>query len=151
MNLVKCNPHRRVSNQVRGHRVFDDIFDDFFAPFALSSRPANPGEGLILKVDIYEKDDTVVIDAELPGVDKEDISVDVKGKLITLGGERKTDEEVKHENYYRKERRYGKFERTFSLPFEVSGDKVKANFNNGILRLEISKPEEQVAKKITIN
>ena len=152
MNLVRYNPHNRLSSRTNmGSRVFDDLFSDFFNPLVMTGKPAGLQESLNLKVDIYEKDNTIVIDAELPGVAKEDISVDIKGKVVTLGGERKSDEEINEENCYRRERRYGKFERSFNLPFEVSGESVKATYNSGILKLEIPKPEEQVAKKITIN
>ena len=152
MNLVRYNPNNRLrSGNNMGARIFDDFFSDFFSPLAMTAKPASMQDNLALKVDIYEKDNTIVINAELPGVAKEDISVDIKGKLVTLGGERKSDEEINEENCYRRERRYGKFERTFNLPFEVNGDSIKATYDNGILKLEIAKPEAQVAKKITIN
>lgn len=152
MNLVRYNPQYRLSSRTnRGPRFFNELFDDFLTPFAVADKPASMSESLSLKVDIYEKNDIIVIAAELPGVEKEDISIDVKGKRVTLGGERKSDTEIKEENRYRSERRYGKFERTFSLPFEVNGDAVTATFDQGILKLEIPKPEEQVTKKISIN
>jgi HSP20 family protein len=131
--------------------MFDDLFNDFFSPLVMNVKSAGLQESPNLQVDIYEKDNMIIINAELPGINKEDISVDIKGKLLTLTGERKSDEEIKEENCYRRERRYGKFERSFNLPFEMSEEMVKATYNNGILRLEIPKPEEQVAKKITIN
>jgi len=152
MNLVRHNPNyslRRRSDRNLG--IFNDFFDDFLHPFVPQGNHANASERLGLKVDIYHKDDAVFIDAELPGVEKDDIHVDVKGKYVTLGGERKSDTEVKEENCYRRERRYGKFERTFSMPFEVDSDNVTATFKNGVLKLEISKPEDQVVKKIAIN
>ena len=152
MNLVRYNPNNRLrSTGNMGPRIFDDFFSDFFSPLAISGKHAGLPANLELKVDIYEKDNTIVINAELPGVAKEDISVDIKGKLVTLGGERKSDEEIKDDTCYRRERRYGKFERTFNLPFEVNSDSVKATYNNGVLRLDIPKPEEQVATKITVN
>lgn len=152
MNLVRYNPHSRLQSRSNmGTRLFDDLFSDFFSPMVMTGPRANLQESLNLKVDIYEKDDAIFINAELPGIAKEDISVDVKGKLVTLGGERKKDVEINEENFYRRERRYGKFERTFNLPFEVSSDSVKATFDKGILKLEIPKPEEQAVKKITIN
>lgn len=152
MNLVRYSPHSRLQTRSNmGTRVFDDLFSDFFSPTVMTGPQASLQESLNLKVDIYEKDDAIFINAELPGIAKEDISVDVKGKLVTLGGERKKDEEINEENFYRRERKYGKFERTFNLPFEVSSDSVKATFDKGILKLEIPKPEEQVVKKITIN
>jgi HSP20 family protein len=131
--------------------MFDDLFNDFFSPLVMNVKSAGLQESPNLQVDIYEKDNMIIINAELPGINKEDISVDIKGKLLTLTGERKSDEEIREENCYRRERRYGKFERSFNLPFEMSEEMVKATYNNGILRLEIPKPEEQVAKKITIN
>ena len=151
MNLVHCNPHHRLNpRSKRVTNMLDGFFDDFFTPL-VQNRPLSHAEnGANLKVDIYEQDDVITIDAELPGVEKEDISVDVKGKLVTLGGERKSDEEIKDEHSYRRERRYGKFERTFSLPFEVTGDEVKATFKKGVLKLQIEKPIEQVTKKIDI-
>ena len=150
MNLVRYNPHGRLRTGANlGTRLFDDMLSDFFSPAPW--KQSNWNENLGLKVDIYEKENTIIINAELPGIAKEDISVDIKGKLVTLGGERKHDEEINEENCYRRERRYGKFERTFNLPFEVNGDSVKATYDNGILKLEIAKPEAQVAKKITIN
>ena len=152
MNLVRYNPHSRLQSRTNmGTRLFDDLFSDFLSPMVTTGPRGSLQESLNLKVDIYEKDDTIFINAELPGIAKEDISIDVKGKLVTLGGERKKDEEINEENFYRRERRSGKFERTFNLPFEVNSDSVKATFDSGILKLEIPKPEEQVVKKITIN
>lgn len=152
MNLVRYNPnHRLGTGTTRGAGMFEDLFNDFFSPVVMSGKPIGLNDTLSLKVDIYEKDNSIVIKAELPGIAKEDISVDIKGKLVTVGGERKQEEEINQENYYRRERNFGKFERTFNLPFEVNSDTVRAIFNDGILKLEIPKPEEQVAKKITIN
>lgn len=152
MNLVRYNPQRRAAvRRSKGPRFFDTVLDDFFSPFAMTHNVADAHTATSLKVDIYEKDDTLFIDAEFPGIAKEDIFVDVKGRLITLGGERKNDQEISEENSYRRERRYGKFERTFTLPFEVKSENVNASYDNGILKLQISKPEEEVTRKITIN
>ncbi|MGB3209159.1 MAG: Hsp20/alpha crystallin family protein [Desulforhopalus sp.] len=152
MNLVHYNPNHRLSvRRNRGTDIFDGLFNGLLNPLTMTGKPGNLDEHLNLKVDIYERDNNFIINAELPGVTKEDISVDIKGKLVTIGGERKSDEEITEENCYRRERKYGKFERTFSMPFEVNGDSVTATFDNGILKLEIAKPEELAAKKITIN
>ena len=152
MNLVRYNPHRRMAatqHPVSG--TFDDLFEGFFSPFAAGQESIRTRGAHSLKVDIYEKDENIVLEAELAGVQKEDITVDVKGKILTLGGERKSDNEVVEANKYRSERTYGTFERKFSLPFEVESDNITANLKNGVLTLTISKPEAQVAKKITIN
>jgi len=154
MNLVRYNPNNRLStrtNRELGLGFFDDLFNDFFSPSMMSTMPAAMQKSGNLKVDIYEKDNSIMVNAELPGIAKEDVSVNVTGKLVTIGGERRNNEEINDKNCYRRERSYGKFERTFSLPFEANADSVKATFDNGLLKLEIPKPEEQVAKKITIN
>ena len=72
-----------------------------------------------LPLDIEENEDSFVIKAELPGMDKKDISVDVKDRVLTLKGERRSENEVKEENYYRRERAYGKFQRAFTLPADI--------------------------------
>ncbi len=152
MNLVRYNPNRTLrSNTPEISGFFDGLFDDFFTPLSASSKRLSMAAGNSLKVDIYEKGDAIIIDAELPGVEKKDISIDVKGRLITLGGERKSDKEIKEDNCYRRESRYGRGERTFNLPFEVDSEEVQATFTNGILKLEIPKPKEQSTKKIAIN
>ncbi|MGA7277202.1 MAG: Hsp20/alpha crystallin family protein [Desulfocapsaceae bacterium] len=127
-----------------------NLFEDFFAPFNQVFEPGN-GNGLQPAVDIYEKDEMLLIEAELPGLEKEDIKVDVQGRLLTLGGEHVRDQESKENGNYRRERRIGRFERTFKLPFEVSDEQIEAVYKNGVLTLKVSKPEEQKVKQITIN
>lgn len=152
MNLVRYNPHRRMAATQRpASDVFDDFFDGFLNPFVSGQESARTTEAHSLKVDIYERDEKIVLEAELAGLQKDDITVDVKGKILTLGGERKRDDEIAEDNRYRSERTYGTFERKFSLPFEVESDDITANFKNGVLTLTISKPEVQIAKTITIN
>lgn len=152
MQLVRYNPHKfQFNRQNHLTNFFDGFFDDFFGPAPYISTATRKVAGNGLQVDIYEKENVIVITAELPGVAKEDIKLDVKGKHVTLGGEKKCDEELKDEHHYRRERTFGKFERTFSLPFEIDADKVAAKYENGILRLEIPKPEEKQPKQIAIN
>jgi HSP20 family protein len=71
--------------------------------------------------------------------------------VLTLSGERIYDNEVKEENYYRKERSYGKFQRAFALPADVDSDKITAEFKDGVLQVEVPKPEEKKAKQVTIH
>ena len=147
MNLVKWNPVREMTAmQNRINRMFNEPFwpvgrmDDDTAMGMWS--PA---------VDLYDKDDHFVIKAELPGVDKKDISIDLKDRVLTLSGERSYENEVKEENYYRKERSYGKFQRAFTLPADVDSDKIKAEFKDGLLKIEVPKPEQQKPKQVTIH
>ena len=147
MDLIRWNPwNELVSLRERMNRVFDDSLfrsdrrEDSFAMGTWS--PA---------VDMFEKDDTVVIKAELPGLDKKDVSLDLQNGVLTLKGERKYENEVKEENYYRREMSCGKFIRSFSLPADVDADKIKAEFQNGLLTVEVPKPEAHKPKQIKVN
>jgi len=102
-------------------------------------------------VDIFDTDNAIVIKAELPGIKKDDVSIDVKGNVLTIKGERSFDKETKEENYYRKERCFGKFQRSFTLPEAVNPEAIKANFKNGVLEIEVPKPEGKKPKQISIN
>lgn len=146
MNLVRWNPWREMTTlQNRMNRLFDE-------PFFRTDRENDEVMGMWYPVvDMYEEDNSFVIKAELPGMDKKDISVDVKDRILTLKGERNYDNEVKEENYYRRERSYGKFQRTFTLPVDVEPDKIKADFKDGLLKIEVPKPEEHKPKEITIH
>jgi HSP20 family protein len=147
MNLVKWSPWREMpALQNRFNRLFDDPF------FRVGQMDDDAGMGLWNPVvDLYEKDDHFMIKAELPGVDKKDIKIDLQDRLLTLSGERTYDNEVKEENYYRRERSYGKFQRAFTLPADVDSDKIKAEFKDGVLQIEVPKPEEKKAKQVTVH
>ncbi len=147
MELVRYMPRNFPANR---NTHFSRLFDDFFTPFSRTGE-LETAETHLPSVDIYEKENHIHIKAELPGLSKEDISLDVKGKLLTLRGESKSDNEIKDENSYRRERRYGKFERTFNLAFEIDPEKVEAKYENGVLSLIIPRPEEQKPKQVSIH
>ena len=147
MNLVKWNPWREMpAVPGRLNRFFDD-------PFLRLSRLADDSEMGMWNpvVDLYEKDDHYMIKAELPGVDKNDIKIDLKDRRLTLSGERSYDNEVKEENYYRRERTYGKFQRAFTLPEDVDSEEIKAEYKDGVLQIEVPKPEEKKARQVTVH
>ena len=147
MNLVRWNPWREMTSM---HNQVNRMFD---SPL-LRTRGSDEDVSFGLwnpAVDLYEKDDSFVIKAELAGVDKENITIDLKDGVLTLAGERSNDSEVNEDNYYRRERTYGKFRRAFSLPAEVDSDKIKAEFKDGVLQIEVPKPEERKPKQITIH
>ena len=98
-----------------------------------------------------EKDNAIEIRAELPGVKKDDISIDVRNNVLTLSGERNYDENVNEENFYRRERFYGKFQRAFTLPDNVDADNIDAHFDEGILKITVPKTEERQKKQITVH
>ena len=107
-------------------------------------------KGWMPAVDIFEKDDKFVVKAELPGMKEEDIDVSVVGDTLMIKGEKKTETEVKEENYYRCERAYGSFYRSVPLPSTVDADKIEANFEDGVLEVTLPKSAEVKPKKIAV-
>ncbi|MGC8941416.1 MAG: Hsp20/alpha crystallin family protein [Sulfurihydrogenibium sp.] len=102
------------------------------------------------RVDVYEKDNNLVIEAEIPGAKKEDIEVKVKDNAVVIRGEVKREEEKKEENYYRSERFYGKFEKVIPLPTDVKIEEAKAEYQDGVLKLTIPKATAEKEVKIEI-
>ena len=103
-------------------------------------------------VSMRENDEAYFVDIDVPGVKKEDISIDVKDNVLTISGERSFKEEVKEEDFYKVETSYGSFSRSFTLPEKVDIDKIEARHEDGVLEVSIAKlPEVQTTKKITIN
>jgi HSP20 family protein len=103
-------------------------------------------------VDVFEERDEVVVKAELPGMSKEDIDVKVTDDVVTISGEKKKEEKIEKKNYYRIERSYGSFTRSFRLPTEVQTEKASAKFKEGVLEIRIPKTEEakKKEKKVSI-
>jgi HSP20 family protein len=102
-------------------------------------------------VDIYDTDDALVLKAELPGVSKDDVSIEIYNNTLILRGERKHEAEVKEGDYYRAERAYGTFQRSFVLPTMVDQDKVQATYTDGVLELRLPKSEAAKPKRIAIS
>jgi HSP20 family protein len=102
------------------------------------------------KVEIDEQEKKYLLDIELPGVQKKDITLKVEDNLLTIEGEKKAKQTSKSKPLYRSERSYGKFRRSFRLPREIDRDQVDATFKNGVLRIEIPKLEEALPKQIEV-
>ncbi len=119
-------------------RLTDDIgrlVDNMFRSFGDLDVDVAPSFG---RSDVYVKDNSLIIETELPGAHKEDVQVRVQGKSLVVTGEVKRSEEVREESYIRMGRRCGRFQRTFPLPEEVAEpNQVKAKFSDGILRVEV--------------
>ncbi|GAB4368812.1 MAG: Hsp20/alpha crystallin family protein [Deltaproteobacteria bacterium] len=148
MAIVRwLDPFRDLTSiQERMNQIFEDAL----------ARTRGRDEGLRTgmwtpAVDIFEKNDAVVVKAELPGVEKDQIQVEVKDGILTLRGERKFERDVKEESYHRIERSYGTFLRSFSLPVSVDQDKVKATFRDGVLEVELPKKEQAKPKQIKVD
>ena len=101
-------------------------------------------------IDIYETEDSLVVEAEVPGVDPKDISVSLDDGVLTMRGERKLEKEVKEENYHRVERAYGAFRRGIRLPPDLDPEKVRASFDNGVLKVTVEKVPPKKPKSISV-
>lgn len=101
-------------------------------------------------IDIEEAHDEFVVRADLPGVSQKDVKVSLLGDVLTIRGERKQSEEKKGHNVHRVERRYGTFERSFSLGVQVRGDQVKASYRDGVLEIHVPKAEEARVREIEV-
>jgi HSP20 family protein len=149
MAIVRWEPFRDlVTVQDRMNRIFDDAFRGF---------PRGAEEDWALggtwapAVDIYEHEGSLVLKAELPGIDPKDVDVRVENNTLTLRGERKFESEVKREQYHRVERAYGTFSRSFTLPNVVDTEKIKAEFKDGVLRVTLPQKDEAKPKQISIS
>lgn len=146
MAFVRWDPLRGMVNlQERINRVFDesmaqsrDVEDDALCAW----RPA---------VDIFETEDAIVLKAELPGFSRENVTLEIKDNVLTIKGKRTADSEIKEENYLRKERCFGTFHRAFTLRYAVKPEKISAKFKEGVLEVEIPKPEEEKPQQITVD
>jgi HSP20 family protein len=138
MTLIKFEPLKEfesLQNQIK--KYFDD-FPSFGFNYENSFSP---------RIDISEKDDKILVEAEIPGVKKDDLKITLQDNILTIKGEKKKEEESKDNNFYRSERSYGSFSRSFTLPVEVNTDKVDAKFNDGMLMIELKKVEQKKVKE----
>jgi len=145
MAINRWDPFREaVSLQNRVNSLFRDLnANDIEDPVAAAS--------FVPAVDIYEDAKKVVLKLEVPGVDEKNLDIRVENHTLTVKGERKFEAEEKEQNFHRIERRYGSFFRAFTLPSTVDTESVQANYNAGVLKLELSKKPEAQPKQIKIN
>ncbi len=104
------------------------------------------------RVDVFEEGNNIVFECEAPGINKEDIDVSIENNRLTISGERREEKTIEEDerNYYRSERLFGSFQRTFTLPEGVDAEQVNAHFKNGVLRVELPKAAEAKKKSIEI-
>lgn len=150
MSVMRWGPMKELEDM---RRDMDRLFEEFFTPArrrrAWPAAKTEPGV-VVPNIDIFDRNNEVVIRAELPGVSKEDLDISLTKEALVLKGEVKREEEVKEANYYLSERSYGAFSRTIPLPVEVDSERAKASFKNGVLELVIPKKEEAKPKEIKI-
>jgi len=127
-----------------------DAMDHLFEESVVAPRKWEAPFGQGLAVDVYETDDNVVVTSAVPGVQADDLDISIVGETLTIKGEFKAEEGVEEKNYVRRERRYGSFCRSVSLPTAVDADKATAEFENGVLTLNIPKAEAVKPKVVQI-
>mgnify|MGYP001222888442 CR=1 FL=1 len=145
MMLVKRNyPVPQVN------RFYNSLLDDFFAdPFF--NTESTEAVHWVPRMEVEENNDAFMLNVEVPGLNKDDIDISVKDNVITISGERKEKVRKEESQYHLSEIRYGRFSRSFQLPGNVNVDKIKGNWKDGILNVEIPKSEVAKPRKITIN
>jgi HSP20 family protein len=134
-------------------QAFQDEMNRLFNQFSRGGAGEEAGWGLrpwTPPVDIYETDDALILKAELPGVSKDDVSIEINQNTLILRGQRRHEAEVKEENYHRVERAYGTFQRSFVLPTLVDQEHVQATYKDGVLELRLPKSEAAKPKRIAI-
>ena len=145
MAITRWDPFRDlVALQESMNRLFDESLRSRAGDQEISFAAWSPA------VDIYESESALVIKAELPEVDRKDIDIKVENNVLTIRGERKLQKEIREENYFRMERQYGTFSRSFSLPSNVDPSKVDASYKVGVLTIELAKLAESEPHQIEI-
>jgi HSP20 family protein len=140
MALVRWEPMREL-NALQGemNRLFNSFFDE-----GTESRRWAPA------VDLLEREDSLVLKADLPGLTDDDVQIELRDNVLTIAGERKAEHEDQQNGYYRVERSFGRFSRSLQLPEGVDADRISAQFTNGVLEVTIPKPEQRKPRRIEI-
>jgi HSP20 family protein len=145
MNIVRYDPFREIRGlQNEMNRVFGGLVPTGWDNEEGLNAAWNP------KVNVFENKDNLVLEAELPGMNRDDFDLSIESNVLTLKGERKFEKKNEGDNYHRIERAYGSFTRSFTLPSTVTSENAKADFNNGVLTITMPKREETKARKIEI-
>lgn len=132
-------------------RVFESFWNGFGTPSLLRENGGALG-AVDVKIDASEDDKAYHVIAELPGMSEKDVEVTFADNTLTISGEKKEEKEVKEENYHRRERTFGSFRRSFTLPTEVDEEKISASFKDGVMTIDLPKSAtaQKKSKKITI-
>jgi len=142
--VTRWNPAAAYLTREPFSRLLENIFGDLQGE-EVSNR------GWVPPVDIQETEDAYKLQAELPGLTKDDVNITLENNVLRLSGERKVEKDIKKESYHRVERTYGAFSRAFSLPLQVNSEGVQAAFENGVLTITVPKAEQAKPRKISIS
>ncbi|HET9408938.1 MAG TPA: Hsp20/alpha crystallin family protein [Candidatus Sulfotelmatobacter sp.] len=144
--LTRWEPFREFATlQDRMNRLFRESYNDAGRDESLTTSTFAPA------VDVYEDEHNITLKVEVPGIEEKDIDVRLENNTLTVHGERKIEKEEKEENYRRVERQYGSFTRTFTLPQTVDANNVQANYDKGVLKIQLAKKAEAKPKQIKVN
>ncbi len=146
MTLIRWNP---MQNVLSFQQEMNRIFHEFAHGGNGDATSWGPRTWTPL-MDMYETDEGFVLKAELPGVQKDDLHIDVHDRTLTIRGERKAETEIPEDRYHRRERSYGSFQRVLTLPTPIDADKVQANVHDGVLELRLPKDETAKPKRIAV-
>jgi len=145
MAVVRWDPFRDLNMlQDRMNRLFEDASRNWKSDEPASTTTWSPA------VDIFETESEIVVKAEVPGMDRKDITLNLENNVLTLRGERRFLKEAKEENYHRIERSYGGFSRAFTIPVTVEEEKIRADYKDGVLTILLPKKEQAKPKQIRI-
>ncbi len=145
MSIIKYDPFRELRS------LHDDMNRLFMTNFSHGEQEGFTSGAWSPNVDIFENKDKLVLEAELPGMNRDDINLSIENNVITLSGARKFEKKDESDNYHRVERSYGSFTRSFTLPQTVTSEGATADFKNGVLRVTLPKREETKARQIEIS
>jgi HSP20 family protein len=144
-SMMSWGPFRNISNlQEQMNRLFEDSRRNGRAESSALTTWSPP-------VDIHETENELIVEADLPGMNENDLDIRVENNMLTIAGERKFQSEVKEDDYLRIERTYGSFNRSFGLPSAVNAEAIKAEYKNGVLTLELPKRDEAKPRQVKIN
>ncbi len=146
-DLIRRDPFRGA---ISLREAMDRLFEKSFVhPFG--GWPLLEGEAQALALDVYETDNNLVVEASLPGISPDDVDISIVGDTLTIKGEVKHEAEKEEKGrYHYRERRYGAFQRSVTLPTNVDTDAAEAVFENGVLKLTLPKVEEAKPKRIEV-
>ena len=143
MNIIKYDPFREMRS------LQDEVNRLFASSFSRGDNDLMRG-AWSPSVDIFENQNEIVLEAELPGMKPEEVEISIENNVLTIHGERKFEKKDENDNFHRVERSYGSFTRSFTLPPTVRSENAQAEFENGVLRLTLAKREEAKPRRIEI-
>ena len=143
MALVRFEPAREIESL---QSDMNRLFDGFFGPRA----NGHGARRWLPAMDLVEVEGDLVLRVDLPGVDQDDVAIEIRDGVLTLSGQRNAEHEDKREGYHRVERAFGTFSRSVTLPKGVDADAVTASFDRGVLEVRVPKPEERKPKRVEI-